>query len=85
MGRKRSKQEVMINKFGRMADNYQQKINNQQEIITRLMNALSIAQGALYDIENGSPNIEAARKVAKETSAKMAATLEKEKEVEQPS
>lgn len=82
MSTRRSNQDKMLKRFGKMAEAYQDKIARQQEIIGRLTKALTIAQQGLYEIENDSPTVRAARQTAKNTSAEMASALEV-KETEQ--
>lgn len=70
----------MIKRFGKMADQYQERINNQQEIISRLTKGITIAEQALYEIENHALDVEAARNHAKDAHNAMIKALEKEQE-----
>lgn len=71
MSARRSKQTVLIRKYGKMADQYQARINRQAQIIDRLVEANAVQGDALYAVEHKSKTVKEARKVAKEATDKV--------------
>lgn len=82
MSAPRSKQQVMIKKFGKMAEQYQARIERQQGIIDRLAAANAVQGDALYAVANDAKNVKEARSIAKQTQEKVKGILAVPKEEE---
>lgn len=80
MSAKRSQASILVKKFGKMAEQYQARIDRQAETITRLTDALMTYGDALTEISQEVPNVKKAREVAKAALAKAQEVLAVNKE-----
>lgn len=80
MSAPRSKAQKMIKKHGKMAEDYQARINRQVQVIDRLVAANAVMSDALYGVENEAKNVKEARKWAKDAQTKVREILAVPKE-----
>lgn len=78
-----SNAQRMIKKFGKMAENYQLKINRQSAIIDRLVMANAAYADFLYSISNDVTNMKDAKTLAEQTHEKVKGILAVEEEKEE--
>lgn len=71
MSARRSKQQNLVKKYGKMAEQYQDRIDRQTGIIDRLVQANTAQGNALWMVENDAKSIREARKVAKDATAEV--------------
>lgn len=74
---RRTKEQKMLARFGRTSDGYQDKIDRQVRIITRLQQALELASGGLHKVATADKDVRTARKTATDTMANMAEALKR--------
>jgi hypothetical protein len=65
----------MLKRWGKMAERYQSRIDQQKTIIDRLMAAMAVYADLAYGVENEAKDVKTARRWAKEAQQKVEVIL----------
>jgi hypothetical protein len=65
----------MLKRWGKMAERYQGRIDQQKSIIDRLMAAMTVYSDLAYEVEHDARSIKEARQLSVEAQAKVKAIL----------